>query len=103
MAFMQTEKILQNLAKPFITAGIYKDEKSALTDIALDYAHRKIKQYDNIINTLKKKHACSFDQFTKKIKNNASLTLEDDWMEWKAASEMRQAWKKASEIIISND
>lgn len=34
---MQTEEILHSLAKPFITAGIYKDEKSALTDLTLDY------------------------------------------------------------------
>jgi hypothetical protein len=43
---MHTEEILHSLAKPFIMAGIYKDEKSALTDITLDYVRRKIEQYE---------------------------------------------------------
>jgi len=46
---MQTEEILHKITKPFITAGIYKDEKSALTDITLDYVSRKIEQYDNCV------------------------------------------------------
>ncbi len=88
---MHTEEILHSLAKPFIMAGIYKDEKSALTDITLDYVRRKIEQYDSIIFSFKKKHGCDFDQFTAEIKNSASLEIEDDWMEWKGAIEMRQS------------
>lgn len=100
---MHTEEILHRITKPFIVAGIYKDEKSALTDITLDYVRRKIEQYDNIIISLKKKHGCDFDQFTERIKNNASLEIEDDWMEWKGAIEMRQSWKNANKMIISNE
>lgn len=100
---MQTEEILHNLAKPFILADIYKDEKSALTDIALDYVHRKIEQYKNTINSLENKHGCSFDQFAERIKNSASLESEDDWMEWKGALEMRRSWENANKMIIKNE
>jgi hypothetical protein len=100
---MRTEQIIQSLTKPLIIAGIYKDEKSALTDIALDYVRRKIEQHDNIINSLKKKHGCDFGRFTERIKNNASLAVEDDWMEWKGAIEMRQSWKNANKMLISNE
>ena len=100
---MHTEEILHSLTKPFIMAGIYKDEKSALTDITLDYVRRKIEQYDNIIISLKKKHDCNFNQFSEKIKNNASFTTEDDWMDWKGAIEMRQSWKNAKKMIISSE
>jgi hypothetical protein len=100
---MHTEEILHKLTKPFITAGIYKDEKSALTDITLDYISRKIEKYDNIIASFKKKYSCDFDQFSTQIKNNASLEIEDDWMEWKSAIEMRQSWKNANKMIISNE
>jgi len=100
---MRTEEILHKIAKPFIMAGIYKDEKSALTDITLDYVSRKIEQYDNIIVSFKKKYSCDFDQFSAQIKNNASLENEDDWMEWKSAIEMRQSWKTATNLIISNE
>jgi hypothetical protein len=100
---MQTEEILHEITKPFILAGIYKDEKSALIDITLDYVSRKIAQYDNIIVSFKKKYSCDFDQFSAQIKNNASLAIEDDWMEWKSATEMRQSWKNANKMIISNE
>jgi hypothetical protein len=100
---MHTEEILHNLTKPFIIAGIYKDEKSALTDITLDYIRRKIEQYNNIISSLKKKHGCDFDQFTERIKHNASPATEDDWMEWKGAIEMRRSWENANKMIISNE
>ncbi|GAH84825.1 unnamed protein product, partial [marine sediment metagenome] len=43
---MQTEKILYDLAKPFVLSGMYKDEKAALTDITLNYVRRKIDKYD---------------------------------------------------------
>lgn len=99
---MNTEEILQNITKPFVVAGIYKDEKSALTDIILDYIHRKIENYDNIIIFLKNKHGCDFDKFTERIKNTASLEIEDDWMEWKSAIEMRHSWKNANKLIVSN-
>ena len=100
---MQTDEILHKITKPFIIAGIYKDEKSALTDITLDYVSRKIEQYDNIILSFKKKYSCDFDHFSAQIKNNASLESEDDWMEWKSAIEMRQSWKTANKLIISNE
>ncbi|MFH0729079.1 MAG: hypothetical protein V2B19_22410 [Pseudomonadota bacterium] len=100
---MHSEEILHSLTKPFIIAGIYKDEKSALTDIALDYVRRKIEQYDSVIVSLKRKYGVDFDQFTEAIKNNASLTAEDDWMEWKGAIEMRRSWENANRMIISNE
>jgi hypothetical protein len=100
---MQAEEILHIIAKPFILSGIYKDEKTALMDMALDYVRRKIEQYDNNIGMLEKKHGCNFDQFTEKIKNNASFETEDDWIEWKGSNEMRHAWKNANKIIICNE
>ena len=99
---MHTEEILHKITKPFILAGIYKDEKSALTDITLNYVSSKIEQYNGIVISFKKKYGYDFDQFTTKIKNNASLEIEDDWMEWKSAIEMRQSWKNANKMIIDN-
>lgn len=100
---MQTNEILHNLAKPFILAGLYKDERSVLTDIVLDYVHRKIDQYDRVINSLVNKYGCDYDQFTERIKNDASIATEDDWMDWKGALEMRQSWVNANKMIIKDE
>ena len=99
---MQTEKILYDLAKPFVLSGMYKDEKAALTDITLNYVRRKIDKYDEIIQSLMKKYGRNFDQFTKDIKNKASFEQEEDWMDWKSAIEMRQSWDNLYKMIMKN-
>jgi len=99
---MQTDKILYDLAKPFVLSGMYKNEKVALTDIALNYVIRKIDKYDESMQSLMKKHGRSFDQFTKDIKDKASFEQEDDWMDWKSAIEMRQSWNNLYKMIMKN-
>jgi len=99
---MQTDKILSDLAKPFVLSGLYKDEKVALTDIALNYVIRKIDEYDKTMQSLTKKYGPDFDQFTKDIKNKASFEQEDDWMDWKSAIEMRQSWANLYKMIMKN-
>ena len=99
---MHTEELLHRITRPFVLAGVYKDENVALTDIVLDYVRRKIDQYDNCIIAFQKKYDCDFDQFTERIREKASLEAEDDWMEWKGVKEMRHAWKKADKMIISS-
>jgi len=84
-------------------AGLYKDEKSVLTDIVLDYITRKIKQYDKTTRALKKKYGSDFNEFTLTIKNKATLDQEDDWMDWKSAIEMRQSWNNVQKMIINNE
>lgn len=100
---MHTEEIIKALAKPFVLAGIYKDEKSAWTDITLDYIRRKIEGYDSIIALLENKYGCDFTKFSERLKQNVSLEEEDDWMEWKGAVEMRQSWKNANKMIVNNE
>ena len=94
---------LNEITRPFIVAGIYKDEKSALTDITLEYVRHKIEHYDNIVSSLYEKHGSDFNQFSDNIKDNASIEIEDDWMEWKGAIEMRQSWENANKMISDKD
>ena len=99
---MQADKILYDLAKPFVLSGMYKNEKVALTDIALNYVIRKIEKYDETMQSLTKKHGCNFDQFTNDIKDKASFEQEDDWIDWKSAVEMKQSWNNLYKMIIKN-
>lgn len=41
--------------------------------------------------------------FTRDIKNRATPELEDDWMEWKGAIEMRKAWSSALKEVIESE
>ncbi len=99
---MKTENIISDLIKPLILAGTYKDEEVALKDIIADYIERKIKSYDEIIENMQNKYHDDFPTFTQSIKNKATIELEDDWMEWKGAIEMKEAWLCALRGVINS-
>ena len=99
---MKTEKIISDLIKPLVLSGMYKDKVVALKDIIADYIERKRKIYDETILTLENKYGKDFEAFTKDIKNKATIELEEDWMEWKSAIEMKKAYEKALRGVINS-
>ncbi len=97
---MNQVKLLENLIKPLIVSGIYKNESSALKAIIVDYIDKKIAEYDAIILNFRGKYKRDFDALTKDLTNSASMDVEDDWMEWKGAIEMRNSWLEAYQLSI---
>lgn len=100
---MKTEKILLDLVKPLVFSGAYKDEAIALKDMVVTHIENKIETYNKAINILQKKYRKDFDTFTKDIKSKATPELEDDWMEWKGALEMKKAWNEALKEVIESE
>ncbi len=100
---MKTEKILTHLIKPLVLSGVYKDETVALKDIVVTHIEGKIKTYDRIIKTFQKKYGRDFDTFSKDLRNKATPELEDDWMEWNGALEMKKAWNEALKEVIESE
>ncbi|MCK4761374.1 MAG: hypothetical protein KAW12_04180 [Candidatus Aminicenantes bacterium] len=92
---MLEQEVVDNLLRPLVQSGVYKDEKSALRDIILDYIDRKKRGYDEVILSFREKYKKDFAAFTNEIKNSAGFETEDDWMEWKGAIEMRKGWQEA--------
>ncbi|MCK4760869.1 MAG: hypothetical protein KAW12_01630 [Candidatus Aminicenantes bacterium] len=92
---MLEQEVVDNLLRPLVQSGVYKDEVSALRDIILDYIDRKKRDYDEVIASFGEKYKKDFAAFTKEIKNSATLEAEDDWMEWQGAIEMRKGWQEA--------
>jgi|SRR3990167_800013 len=99
---MKAEKLILDLINPLVTSGIYKDKVVALKDIIADYIERKKGKYDEMIFALQNKHHRDFESFTGDIKNKATIELEEDWMEWKSAVEMKKAYEEALKGIINN-
>ena len=99
---MITQKTISDIVKPLLASGVYKDEKRALRDIVTDYVQRKIDTYTSIISRMEKKHGKNFAAFSKDLKRKATMAREDDWMEWKAAIEMREAWQQTFKKILRN-
>lgn len=97
---MKAKKIIADLVRPLVLSGAYKDETTALKDIVVTHMTSKMETYDKIIQTLQEKYGKDFNIFTKDIKNKATTELEDDWMEWKGAIEMKRAWNEALKEVI---
>jgi len=90
-----TQKAISEILRPLLAAGVYKDERVALKDIIADFIQKKITGYNAAINRMEKKYGKDFQGFSKYLKNKASMNREDDWMEWKAAMTMKEAWQLA--------
>ena len=98
---MKTEKILTHLIKPLILSGAYKNEAVALKDILVTHIENKIKSYDKSIRMFQRKYGKDFDVFSRELKNRATPELEDAWMEWNGAIEMKKAWSDALKEVIA--
>ena len=95
-------KQIQQLIKPLVVSGIYKNEASALNDIVIEFIKNKLNGYKTIIEKFELKYKTGFNEFTANIKNTASITEEDDWMDWKAAMEMKGAWSETLKTGMQN-
>ena len=93
---------IQKLIKPLIVSGIYKNEASALNDIVLEFVKSKLEGYNTITENFEAKYKISFNDFSANIKNTASIPEEDDWMDWKAAMEMKEAWSETLKTAMLN-
>jgi hypothetical protein len=99
---MVTQKIISNILKPLVISGVYKDETVALKDIIADYIHRRIDAYISVIKKMESKYGKDFDAISKKIQKKATIEVEDDWMEWKAAIVMSRSWHQALKKLLNN-
>jgi len=99
---MITQKAISDILKPLMAAGVYKDERRALKDIVADYVQRKIDAYSTVILRMEQKYGKDFKAFSMDIERRASVAKEDDWMEWKAAITMKEAWHQAFKKLLRN-
>ena len=49
------------------------------------------------------KYKVGFKEFSDRIKGAASIEEEDDWMDWKAAVEMKKAWVETLREMLHNE
>ncbi|XHH09230.1 MAG: hypothetical protein ACFCUE_01000 [Candidatus Bathyarchaeia archaeon] len=88
-------RTLEQIAKPFIESGIYASTDAFVSNLVKDVSARKIREYERKIRAFEAKYG-SFDEFTRKIRGKASPKQEDRWMEWEAAINMLNAWKRVA-------
>lgn len=100
---MLAQQTLHNITYPLVQTGIYKNEESALINLVIELIEKKLTEYRMVIQALEDKYRQNFEQFTIAIQHKATFEDEEDWMEWKAAVEMRNAWKEAKQQLLSHE
>ena len=88
-------KTLEHIARSFVESGIYESEDQFVCDLLKDVAVRKIRAYERKIRAYEAKFG-SFETFTQNIGGSASVRQEDQWMDWEAAINMLEAWKRVT-------
>lgn len=92
---MTPESVLKTIVGELVQTGAYKDEQSALKAMAIEQTLKKIMEYRHTIRKLQRKYNVKeLEELPRKIKDQASIQQEDDWLEWKAAVEMIEGWEK---------
>jgi len=92
-------KTLETIANALVGLGRYPSQTDAIRAIALEQINRKIASYERRVKNFERKHRVSFETFTKRLQNRATIRQEDEWMEWEAALDMLDEWRKARKAI----
>ena len=99
---MTSHEVLETVAHSLVAAGLYKDEKTAIKALAVEQIERKITSYRDQVNAFEKKHHLSLEGYNHRLEGKATMEEEDEWMEWKGAAIMLEAWQKAlREVLVS--
>jgi hypothetical protein len=94
-------RTLEDLARPFIRAGVYDSGEAFLRDLVKDLAEYKIKSYQRKVRRYERKYK-ALEELGEKIRGTATPEQEDEWMEWEAARNMLEAWKELAKELRSS-
>lgn len=87
------------LTEPFVRTGIYGSPEQALKHIILDYIERQIAWAEAELRRYEHKYQHTFAGWTESLVGQASITAEDDWMEWEATLDMLEGWRQITATI----
>ena len=99
---MRTEEVLETMARSMVAAGLYKDIAAALRAMALEQIERKIATYRAQVEAFEQKYQHSLETHSGLLVGRASMAEEEEWMEWKGAVVMLEAWRRALQEVLKN-
>jgi len=85
-----------------VAAGLYKDIAAAIRAMALEQIERKIATYRAQVEGFEKQYHHSLETHSGLLVGRASMAEEEDWMEWKGAVVMLEAWRRALQEVLKN-
>jgi len=99
---MSPQEVLETVARGMVAAGLYKDIAAAVRAMALEQIERKIATYRAQVEGFEKQYHHSLETHSGLLVGRASMAEEEDWMEWKGAVVMLEAWRRALQEVLKN-
>lgn len=99
---MNSQDVLETVAKGMVTAGLYKDIGAAIRALAVEQVERKIAAYREQIQEFERKYHHSLEEHSRLLEGKVSMEEEEEWMEWKGAAVMLEAWQKALQEVLQS-
>jgi len=98
---MTSQDILEKVAKGMVAAGVYKDVKAAIQALAVEQIERKIAAYQKQLQKFERKYHHGLEEHSRLLEGKASMQEEEEWMEWKGAAVMLDAWQSALQELLN--
>jgi hypothetical protein len=99
---MTSQDILEKVAQGMVAAGVYKDVKAAIQALAVEQIERKIAAYHKQVQKFERKYHHSLEERSRLLEGKASMQEEEEWMEWKGAAVMLDAWQSALQELLNS-
>lgn len=99
---MTSQDVLERVAKGMVATGIYKDVKTAIKALAVEQAERKIAAYRKQVQEFEQKHNHSLEAQSRLLEGKATMDAEEEWMEWKGAAVMLEAWQRVLQELLNS-
>lgn len=99
---MTSQEIIEKVAKGMVAAGVYKDVKTAIQALAIEQVERKIATYRKQVQKFERKYHHSLEEHSRLLEGKAAMHEEEEWMEWKGAAVMLDAWQNALQELLSS-
>ncbi len=103
MSTIALSQVIPILTEPLVRTGLYPSSEQALKHIILDYIERQIAWAEAEIRRYEQKYQQTFVEWSESLSGRATITEEDDWLEWEAACDMLDSWQQIkAEVEQSN-
>ena len=98
---MTSQDILEKMAKGMVAVGAYKDVRTAIQALAVEQVERKIAAYRKQVQEFERKYSHSLEEHSLLLEGKATMQEEVEWMEWKGAAVMLDAWQRALQELLN--
>ncbi|MBM4465322.1 MAG: hypothetical protein FJ014_07210 [Chloroflexi bacterium] len=88
------------LFTPLVREGIFKSYGELLKSLLLDYIDRQIALHEEQAIAFEAKHEMTFEEYTRNLRGKASITEEDEWMDWEETLVFLRKWKKVKRQTV---